>query len=135
MQTARDWLADRNLAKRGTRGKFSNAAKEALTKALADGTKFSDYPKSDTQVVTTSSDNTTTKVTVRATGASNAIVEPAPQVWPDGTRAFARVDGKRVYTSMRNCCFNCRVSLYWCSCGTPRAIVGNGGYVPVVLEA
>ena len=43
IQTARDFLADNNLAIRGARGKLSNAAKAELAKALAKGIKFSDW--------------------------------------------------------------------------------------------
>lgn len=40
--TARDYLVKANLAKPG-RGKFSNAAKEHLHQAIADGHKFTDW--------------------------------------------------------------------------------------------
>jgi hypothetical protein len=63
------------------------------------------------------------------------IVEPAPKTWPDHTVAYAWINGKKVSCSLRQCCFNCRVSLQWCVCGAPRALVTNtSGYIPVSLE-
>lgn len=65
----------------------------------------------------------------------NGVVETAPPVWPDSTIAYAYIDGKKVACSMRQCCFHCRVSLQWCGCGAPKALVTNAsGYIPVTLE-
>lgn len=44
MQSARDYLVSINLAKPG-RGKFSNAAKQALKEAINNGMEFSDWNK------------------------------------------------------------------------------------------
>lgn len=44
MQSARDYLVSLNLAKPG-RGKFSNAAKQALQDAIDNGMEFSDWNK------------------------------------------------------------------------------------------
>lgn len=44
MQSARDYLVSINLAKPG-RGKFSNAAKQALSEAIDNGMEFSDWNK------------------------------------------------------------------------------------------
>jgi hypothetical protein len=44
---ARDWLVKQGLAQKG-RGRMSKLAKEALETAMAAGTIFSDYSKSDT---------------------------------------------------------------------------------------
>ncbi len=62
------------------------------------------------------------------------IVELAPRVHSEATRAFANIDGKKVEVSMRNSCFTCDYALGWCTCGTPSAIVGSYGYLPVFLE-
>lgn len=43
MVTARNWLADKNLAKRDGRGRFSTPAKEALTEAIKTGIQFDDW--------------------------------------------------------------------------------------------
>lgn len=44
MRSARDYLVSINLAKPG-RGKFSNAAKQALSEAIDNGMEFSDWNK------------------------------------------------------------------------------------------
>lgn len=63
------------------------------------------------------------------------FVEPAPRVNPETATVYAVIDGRKVYGSMRAACFYCHVSLGWCKCPAPKAIVSNtSGYVPVVIE-
>lgn len=45
MQTAREYLAAKNLAQAGARGKFSKAAHAELKRALDSGITFSDWDK------------------------------------------------------------------------------------------
>ncbi len=105
----RDYLVSKGLAKPG-RGKFSNAAKEALVKAESEGMRFSDS----------------------TTGAPVVKSDKAPEVKKDGDSPYlspddfrfpekeylARdADGKTY--SMRECCNTCRVSLTNHMCNTP----------------
>lgn len=53
MQSARDYLVSLNLAKPG-RGKFSNAAKQALQDAIDNGMEFSDWNKHGRVIATIS---------------------------------------------------------------------------------
>lgn len=135
MQSAREWLVPQGLAKPG-RGKYSNAAKAALDAAVAEGTKFSDWPKSDTTVK--QSDGTTKKVKAAK---PSGVVEEAPAVWGPTTRIFYTENGKRKeYThafKMRQCCFHCSVSVSHCLCKfvgrVPQIIVDHKGYREVEL--
>jgi hypothetical protein len=129
MQTEREWLVERDLAKPG-RGKFSNAAKEALAKARAEGVEFK-------------STGPTKPVVVAEKGVSKeAAAKPAgisDYLWPSDFRfpeaeyvAVARdKNGKRVVHSMRECCNTCRVSLTNHGCDNPTIL----GEIPVKIEA
>lgn len=127
MQTKRDYLVGLGLAKPG-RGKFSNAAKEALAKAEAEGMKFSDAAPKATGPVKT--DEPTTKVTAPA--GESAYIVPSDFRFPIGEYvAVARdEDGKRVIHSLRECCNTCRVSLTNHFCDSPTIL----GLIPVKIE-
>ena len=118
MATAREWLVSQGLAKPG-RGKFSKAAHQALAKALGEGIKFSDYPKSA---------NPAPVKTVKATGDKPAPTPVKSSSVPDvmfedeyrypeaDYQAVRFEDGKKIVHSMREVCNNCRVSLVMCGC-------------------
>lgn len=112
MQTRRDWLVSKGLAKPG-RGKFSNAAKEALAKAEADGIKFSDSSTAPT--VKTSKPTEDKPDTVPASESS--YLHPSDFRFPEGEYKAVGIDGKTY--SMRECCNTCRVSLTNHACNAP----------------
>lgn len=67
--------------------------------------------------------------------AGKEVLETAPPRYPSEARVFARIDGKKVYGTMRAACFHTGLSLQWCPCPTHKAIVDNThGYVPVTVE-
>lgn len=126
MQTKRDWLASKGLAIAGARGKFSNAAKEALAKAELEGMKFSD---------STTGAKSSPVVTKASKPEPKSPIE-SPYLFPSDFRfpeaeyiAVGMVDGKRKVYSMRECCNVCRVSLTNHLCDTP-SVYGH----PVVIE-
>lgn len=127
MQSKRDYLVGLGLAKPG-RGKFSNAAKEAIAKAEAEGVKFADAtgnpvkpePVGKTEIPVVKSDP-----------GNSAYLLPDDYRFPEAEyRAYIRRDGKRVAVSLRECCNTCRVSLVNHACAEP-TIHGN---VSVVIE-
>ena len=140
MQTARDWLADKGLAKRGTRGKFSNAAHAALNEALASGTKFSDWPKRDIQVQASTGESNVETRTVRAVAPSTEkhVADLAPDVYPEVEyRAYELRDGRKVERSMRSACQTPGTwhSLTHCTCPEPVIVATDGsGSVRVYIE-
>lgn len=123
MVTAREYLVDLGLAKPG-RGKFSKVAHQALEKAIAEGKKFSDYPKVGKPAPVKAA---------KATGEPKPAPKPANTgkvigeiLFPDEYRypeaeyqAVRYVDGKKKIHSMREICNNCRVSLVMCACESP----------------
>jgi hypothetical protein len=129
MQSKRDYLVGLGLAKPG-RGKFSNAAKEALAKAEAAGTKFSDATVIQTKNPAGGQTAPETEVKASAPGDS-AYVLPDDYRFPEKEyRAFTRDGGKKVEVSLRECCNDCRVSLVNHACNAP-VIHGN---IAVVIE-
>lgn len=111
MQTEREWLADRGLAKPGVRGRFSLAAKEALAKARQEGVQFADTPAQ-----------------AAAKPARQAAKEDKPQ--PEGQNythfelpsgMFRFYVGDQEITEKTACC-NCGVSLVVCHCQVPRVV-------------
>lgn len=64
------------------------------------------------------------------------IYEIPPERFPESEyTVFERVDGKRVTRSLREACNNCRVSLIYCFCDSPRIVARNGrGSVLVYIE-
>lgn len=129
MQSKREYLVGLGLAKPG-RGKFSNAAKEALSKAEAKGMKFSDA----TGIPTKNSAGGQTKTEIQPKASvpgDSAYILPSDYRYPEADyRAFIRANGKRVEVSLRECCNTCRVSLVNHACASP-TIHGN---VAVVIE-
>lgn len=126
MQTKREWLVSQGLAKPG-RGKFSNAAKEALAKAEASGVKFSDVATK----VSAPTGNPTEKA---AGGQTDQKTDPAmtPYLTPDEYRfpekeyrGVTFVDGKRKEVSLKECCNTCRVSLVNHMCESPTILGGQ----------
>jgi hypothetical protein len=128
MQTKREYLVTLGLAKAG-RGKFSNAAKEALVKAEKEGIVFSEpNPVKPVKV----------KPAPKATGPVEAP-KPAPVKsagtglvdylyasdyrYPEAEYKAVEVGGKKVH-GMRECCNTCRVSLTNHMCDNP-TILGN----------
>lgn len=110
MQSKRDYLVGLGLAKPG-RGKFSNAAKEALSKAEAGGMKFSDATAAKT------TGNPAKPVADRKTEATETpYLYPSDFRFPEGEWR-ATVNGKEV--SLRECCNTCKVSLVNHACNTP----------------
>lgn len=122
MQTKRDYLVGLGLAKPG-RGKFSNAAKEALAKAEASGMKFSDTgPTKNARPETAPTKNATgNPVRVESPGESPYIF-PSDFRFPEGEYKAVGTDGKTY--SMRECCNTCMVSLTNHACNSP-TIHGN----------
>lgn len=124
MQSKREYLVSKGLAKPG-RGKFSNAAKEAIAKAEADGMKFSDGTGA-TGILTKNSaggqsDQKTETPVVKADPRDSLYVSPADFRFPEAEYVAVARDnnGKRVLHSMRECCNTCRVSLTNHMCNTP----------------
>lgn len=122
MQTKREYLIGLGLAKEG-RGKFSNAAKEALVKAEANGVKFSDVVAN---VPTPKPTEAPKEATAPKTDPTQTpFLTPDEYRFPEAEyRAVAWLDGKRKFYSLRECCNSCRVSLVNHSCDAP-TILGD----------
>lgn len=122
MQSKRDYLVSLGLAKPG-RGKFSNAAKEVLAKAEAEGMKFADMtpPKKPRPETPTGKTETGNPVRETSPGESPYIF-PSDFRFPEAEYKAVGADGKTY--SMRECCNTCRVSLTNHVCETP-TIHGN----------
>jgi len=121
MVTAREYLVDLGLAKPG-RGKFSKVAHQALEKALADGKKFSDYPKAvNPPRIKSEPKGDSPKPTPKPAGTGMPdIIFPDEYRFPEAEYQAVRYeDGKKIVHSMREICNNCRVSLVMCSCDNP----------------
>ena len=122
MQTKREWLVSQGLAKPG-RGKFSNAAKEALAKAEASGVKFSDVATK----VSVPTGNPTEKsaggqTDQKSDPRDSPYISPSDFRFPEAEYKAVGADGKTY--SMRECCNTCRVSLVNHACDSP-TIHGN----------
>lgn len=127
MQTKRDYLVSLGLAKPG-RGKFSNAAKEVLAKAEAEGMKFADTGP------TKNSGSTKSATEKAAGGQTDQKTDPSmtPYLTPDEYRFPEKEyrgvtfrDGKRVEVSLRECCNTCKVSLVNHMCESPTIFEGQ----------
>lgn len=118
---ARDYLVSKGLAKPG-RGKFSNAAKDALASALQSGTSFEDYP------VKVASKPTGPKP-VKAAPVEHTDVFDIPEFrYPESMyRAIEVRSGKRIERSMRCACNGCGLSLVVCWCPSPKISAHDGG--------
>jgi hypothetical protein len=125
---ARDWLVSKGLAKEG-RGKFSNAARDALDKAVSEGMSFSDYPKGVT------GRKPARKVTARKRAVASKQVNSeertlegmAEYTFPSDFRypeaSYVAKAGSKVY-SVREVCNTCRVSLTNHICLSPTILGG-----------
>jgi len=126
MQSRREYAASLGLAIAGARGKFSNAAKEAIAKAEAEGMRFSDSPATAPVVRPenqSTSSSTINSAIARITPENSLYISPSDFRYPEGEYvAVAKVGGKKY--SVRECCNNCRVSLTNHACSTP-TIHGN----------
>lgn len=113
---AREWLASLTppLAIANTRGRFSNAAKEALAAAAKDGIVFS-TSATPTATVTVTVENGD-KVTER-----REINIYAPHADPIRSGTLVFVDGKRkrFNASATEACAHCSMSFGWCYCDIP----------------
>lgn len=120
---AREYLASKGLAIAGARGKFSNAAKVELDRAMAAGTKFSDWPKSGTAPVPSKSGGPTKSTASVATSPTES-----PYLYPSDFRfpeaEYVAKDAKGNKYSMRECCNKCKVSLTNHMCDSP-SVLGN----------
>lgn len=120
MQTKREYLVSKNLAKPG-RGKFSNAAKEELARAEASGMKFSD-PTAAPRPTGNATENVTETPTVTPKPTESLYVSPSDFRFPEDDYKAVGTDGKTY--SMRECCNTCMVSLTNHACNSP-SIHGN----------
>lgn len=118
MSTARDYLVSKGLAKPG-RGKFSNAAKDELARALSAGTKFSDWPKNATGPVArpTKSSGESKAAPVKASPTESLYISPSDFRFPEDEYVAKGPNGEKY--SMRECCNTCRVSLTNHACASP----------------
>lgn len=139
MTTAREYLVERDLAKPG-RGKFSKVAHAALEKALAEGVKFSDYPKAGKPAPVKSTapkvekavgQKSETKPANTGKAIAEILFEDEYRYPEKEYRAVSFNDGKKVIHSMREVCTNCGQSLVMCSCGAPTLY---GGRIKVKIE-
>lgn len=115
MQTRRDYLADKGLAIRGARGKFSNAAKEELAKAVAAGVKFSDDVTVKPAKATGPTDPKPAKV---ADPTVADYIFPSDFRYPEAEYKAVVITGKGEH-SMREVCNPCGVSLTNHMCNAP----------------
>lgn len=128
MPTKREWLADKGLAIAGARGKFSNAAKEALAAAEEAGIVFSDSTPT-ARPAPKGGDKPEPKP--KPAGISDYLFPSDFRYPEDEYVAVARdANGKRVEHGMRECCNTCRVSLTNHGCDNPTIL----GDIPVKVE-
>jgi hypothetical protein len=94
-QTKRDYLIAKGLAKPG-HGRFSNAAKEEIKKAINKGIKFGEPGEEQTSGV-------------------GATAEPRRDR-PVGVYVFKNADGTKFNRMHTNACVECGYSFRWCKC-------------------
>lgn len=113
MQTRREYLADKGLAIAGARGKFSNAAKEELARAMAAGIKFSD----DIEKAAATPRVPRERVPAPA---ESEYVSPSDYRFPESEYKLLDKSGKPVKNAgMRNVCDTCNYSFVGHLCNTP----------------
>lgn len=112
----RTWLAERGLAKAGTRGKFSNAAKEALAEAEKNGVVFIDKKAAATvaTVVTFDGDK---RVEEKRHVDPFAPHSPATRT---GMLEFVGPRNKKMQVNASEACIHCMYSFGWCKCNIPQ---------------
>ena len=129
MQTKREYLVGLGLAKPG-RGKFSNAAKEALAKAEAEGVKFSDIVTkipvpTGNATEKSAGGQTDQKTETKADARDTPYLTPDEYRFPEAEyRGVTFRNGKKVEVSLRECCNTCKVSLVNHMCDSP-TILGD----------
>jgi len=128
--TRNDYLLSQGFEKPG-RGRPSLAVTACLDAALAQGVKFTDYPR-HTTTITKVTAGKTEKVRVKAAKPApqgKAIVEAAPEVYPESSKIFLDDKLKKVAkTTLREVCRNSGVSLGYCPC----AIASNRVHMVLV---
>lgn len=117
--SARDYLAAKQLAIAGARGRFSAAAKVELNNRLAAGDTFTDYPKTDI-VVTHSPKQPKAITTIKAVKPNEVSYETPQTIWDDNVKFVGLHTGKE--TAFQEVC-QCKKSLRWCHCPFPVALV------------
>lgn len=118
--TKRDYLISLGLAKAG-RGKFSNEAKAALAKAIAEGMEFSDNAPAPVSPKVSDGE---AKPRVAP---ENAEVILQTEMRYYGVRWYGKNDaGKRIEVSERAACMNCGYSLIGHICNNARALTAKG---------
>jgi hypothetical protein len=114
----REFLVKLGLAKEG-RGKFSNAAKEALVKAESDGIVFVDKGALTTMVKSVDSTGRIVEekreINQWAPHAVSVRTEPRYIFYGTGPKR----DRTKLSVSVTEACFSCSYSLGWCYCETP----------------
>lgn len=114
----RDWLVAKGLAKPG-RGKFSNAAKEALAEAERAGTRFID--KGTTLSTVTVIDENGERQTERRE--VNQFAHHPEPIRTDARYTFVgegtKKTRKTLSVSVTEACAHCSYSLGWCYCEIP----------------
>lgn len=116
MIDARTWLAERGLAKAGTRGRFSREANEALAKAKSEGVVFIDKKAAATvaTVVTFDGDK---RVEEKRQVDPHAPHAPATRT---GMLDFVGPRGAKMQVNASEACINCMFSFGWCKCNVPQ---------------
>ena len=109
---ARNYLIQEGLAKPG-RGKFSNAAKEALEAALSDGVIFEDYPATPKPQ---GSEKRTQRRSGKPKPKPHATMDVADPVYSVSAKFYAWVNGKKKKVNFKEVCSHSGVSLSYCTC-------------------
>jgi hypothetical protein len=124
MNTAKEWLKANGHIAEVTRGRISNDNHKRLLAAVAEGVKFSDYPKGGTVVVTPTGESTYVKpATVEEVGIPDLYYRYDEHAW----KAVAE-DGT-IY-GMREACNNCGYSLVGHKCNSPSVLGKKVEVVP-----
>lgn len=109
----RTWLAERGLAKAGTRGKFSNDAKAALAEAEKNGVVFVDKKSVVSSVAIVDEDGNITSERREVN-----IYAPHPDPIREGRLTFVS-KGSKMSVSVTEACSTCNYSFGWCYCQSP----------------
>lgn len=121
----RTWLAERGLAKAGTRGKFSNDAKAALLEAEKNGIVFIDK-KAIANVTTVIKFDGDKRIEERRQVDPFAPHAPATRT---GMLEFVGPRNKKLQVNATEACIVCRYSFGWCKCNVPQFRYWKSGEV------
>jgi hypothetical protein len=120
MNTAKEWLKANGHIAEVTRGRISNENHKRLLAAVAEGVKFSDYPKGGT--VVTSPTGESTYVKPEKPSETDGLAVLRPYRYPDEKNWHAVPKGETIYGissfGMREVC-RCGNSLVACYCDIP----------------